>query len=199
MSPTNIHYSVWYWTSAPDIHFAVILPANVTIAIACAVWADFLNFEDGLCVAACHMQSPVSTALTIICAVADHQQFLVGWRLRFLTQSVLPTHSYLWWLCKWLCKLILLELLISWALSIDVWLQMHIHIEVGKLAFLNTDLFLNLRLLEPSLGNWLNRLRGHFKLCRTFTILLRVDVVVVDKCLEVSNFYHLALFAFVFD
>ncbi len=77
---------------------------------------------------------------------------------------------------------------------------MHIHIEVRKLAFLNTDLILNLRLLlEPSLGNWVIRLRGHFNLCRTLTILLSVNVVVVDECLEVPHFDHLAFFAFVFD
>ncbi len=37
-------------------------------------------------------------------------------------------------------------------------------------------------------------------MCRTLTVrLLRVHVVVVDKCLEVPHFNHLAFFAFVFD
>ncbi len=93
------------------------------------------------------MQSSIPTALTIICAVADHQQFLVGRRLRFLTQSVLATHLYLWWLYKWLCKLVLLELLLHRGL------QVHIHIEVGKLAFLNIDFFFFYGILDPSLGN----------------------------------------------
>lgn len=118
---SNFHYSVWYWTAAPVNHFVVLLTANVTIAIACAIRADLLDFKDGLCVAACHMQSPISTAFTIISAVADHQQFLVGWRLRFLTQSVLPTHLNLGWLRKGLCKLILLELPVQLALSINGW------------------------------------------------------------------------------